>query len=268
MDKRLTGWQLLNFTIDRHESSLLINGQVIAPAVRLPLDISAFQTPANLTKETMGKMISQKMLDSSWKVGTKYGTFELQYEHSLLATEQPGEEWVQFDITGAHRRGINPGSGTLDKEGQKMVQLLLRQDMSDSAPTLSIKDIQVVDREARVQPFRMKCGKLAMIRTVYDPREWDYYGQFGTFSRSWSVFISKTLGFFWRSIPLLVIFSIVFSGYTIVRRVKKRNEERTLEAAKDDAEAGAALLGLEYDDALPEHVDATEAREVKDEDKE
>jgi hypothetical protein len=259
---------LLNFTVDGHESTLLLNGKVIAPAVRLPLDISAFQTPGNLTKETMSKMASQKMLDSSWRVGTKYGTFELQYEHTLLATNQPGEEWVQFDIIGAHRRGINPGSGVLDKDGQKMVQVLLRQDMSDNAPTLSIKDIQVVERKDRVQPLKMKCGKLAIIKTVYDPREWDYYGQFGTFSRSWSVFVSKTLGFFWRSIPLLIIFAIIFSGFSIVRRVKKRNEERKLEAVKDDAEAGAALLAPEYDDAPPEYVDASETSVEKEEEKE
>ncbi|KAF2799830.1 hypothetical protein K505DRAFT_224045, partial [Melanomma pulvis-pyrius CBS 109.77] len=246
---------LLNFTIDASEPTLLLNGERIAPTPLLPLDLSAFQTPANLSEETMGKMASQHMLDSSWKLGTKYGKLELQYEHTILATES-GAEMLQFDITGVHRRGINPGSFILNKKGQKLVQLLLpRLSTGEENPStkLSIKDIQIVERKDRAQPLRMKCGKLAMIRTEYNPLEWDEFGQFGTLTRSWHRVLWGSASFFVRNLPYLIIFSIVFGCISIIRWHIKRAEELAVALANDDTEA--ALLAPEYDDAPPDYVD-------------
>ncbi|KAF2682976.1 hypothetical protein K458DRAFT_244056, partial [Lentithecium fluviatile CBS 122367] len=172
---------LLNFTIE--DGRLLLDGKSIAPLAPMPLDLTAFQTAANLSQSTMDKMTEMQMLDRSFNLGTKYGCFELQYEHSLVGTGQTGKTWVQFDITGAHITGRNPGSYMLDKEDQKMVQLLIREQVEPS--DLYIENIQVVERKERVQPFRMECGNLALLRTEFNPLEWDYYGQFGTLTRSW-----------------------------------------------------------------------------------
>lgn len=258
---------LLNFTIDAAEPTLLLNGERIAPTPLLPLSISAFQTPANLSKEIMGKMARQQMLDSSWHPGTKYGTFELQYEHTILRTEE-GDEWIQFDVTDAHRRGLNPGSAKLDKEGQKMVQVkLLRLSSGQDNPptTLSIADIQVVEHKDRVQPMKMKCGKLSATRTKYNPTEWDYYGRFGSWTRSWHLVLWRSLDFFERTAPLLIIFSVILGVFGLVRWVKKRNQKRAVALAKDDAEA--TLLAPGYEDA-PEYDDDPENMGVSDNDQE
>src|SRR5689334_20585101 len=108
-----------------------------------PPAVYAYQTNANLSAEIMDKITSMHMIDSSWNVGTKYGTFELEYEHTLLASEQPLEEWLQFDVKAIHmRQRVNSGSANLDIERQKMVQLLLVREMREDKVHLSIKDIQ------------------------------------------------------------------------------------------------------------------------------
>ncbi|KAF1917647.1 hypothetical protein BDU57DRAFT_528225 [Ampelomyces quisqualis] len=48
---------------------------------------------------------------------------------------------------------------------------------------LFIEGVQIVKRANRVQSYRMKCGRLAMVQTSYDPSEWDEYGKYGTSAR-------------------------------------------------------------------------------------
>ncbi|KAF2732317.1 hypothetical protein EJ04DRAFT_470349 [Polyplosphaeria fusca] len=246
---------LLNFTVDDTTSSLFLNGQRIAPIAPLPLSIVAYQTNANLSANVMDNITSMHMIDESWRVGTKYGTFELQYEHTVLATKQPFEEWLQFDIKAIHmRQQNNPGSANLDKDGQKMVQVLLSQEIREEKIHLSIKDVQLVERHHRAQPIRMPCGKDAIVKTAYNPLEWDYYGKFGTWTRTmrkiwWGIgHFFDVNGFYIIIVSILAI---------VVWRIKREiiaKGARSIVHGKEDEEA-AVLLAPDYEDAPPEYSD-------------
>jgi len=254
--------QLLNFTIDGSSTGLLLNGAPIAPYISLPRPIAAFQTPTNLSKEVMGKMVGHSVLDAPWKLGTKYAQFELHYVHTVQATQDPAEEMLQFDVMAIHERSRYPARARLDKEAQKMVQVVLRQDSSDDSQALSIKDVQVIERKDRAPPLRMKCGKLAMIQTEFNPLEWDVYGQFNTWSRAWHVFLAKSANFMLHAGPaILLVLATCFGVRYIIWRVQKRADA----LVEDDAEA--ALLASEYEDAPPEYVDGSEDKEEKEDEK-
>ncbi|KAF2175117.1 hypothetical protein K469DRAFT_611775 [Zopfia rhizophila CBS 207.26] len=241
---------LMNFTIDDSKANLLLNGDAIAPLAPMPLHITTYQTPANLTGEIMGKIESMKMLDESWAVGTKYGLFELQYEHTQLATEVPYQDWVQFDITTIHMRQThNPGSYDLDKDGQKIVQLLVSREIVDSKPTLMIKDIQLLERKDRAQPVTMPCGKKAMIKTEFNPLQWDYYGKFGTTIRKVHVILWRTAEFFEENALPLIIVSLFLGGYSLGRWLYRRSRAQAVAQVKGDVEA-ARLAPPEYTDEL------------------
>jgi hypothetical protein len=239
---------------------LLLNNDPIMPLESHPAAITAFQIPANTSLETMGKMVDQHMMDRSWVVGTKYGSFEIQYEHTLLGTEQPSEQWVQFDVTGIHIRSThNAGSYQLQKEGQKMVQILLSHSVSEAGHQVTIKDIQVVERKDRERPILMPCGKPAMLMTEYDPREWDYYGKQGTFERSWNRFTWGMLEWLDSNALVLITVFVTAGIVSIVRRRMKCTQKQAVALVEDDAEA--AHLVAEYDDAPPEYTDAVDVEQ-------
>ncbi|KAF2106823.1 hypothetical protein BDV96DRAFT_469196, partial [Lophiotrema nucula] len=245
---------LLNFTVNAADATLILNGRRIAP-LATPAAITAYQVNANLSQRYMDKMVEQHMLDESWVVGTRYGHFELQYEHTMLATEQALGEWLQFDVTAIHmRQNYNPGSFNLDNEGQNIVQLLLAREMFEDKARLFIKDIQLIERKDREMPMKMPCGKDAMIKTSYNPLEWDYYGKFGTWSRSFSVILNGIGDFFDANGLIIIIVSVLFGIASIVRWRINRNKARAIELVKEDAEAGV-LLAPEYEDAPPEYAD-------------
>lgn len=213
----------------------------------------------------MGKMTSMHMLDhETWSLGTKYGQFELQYEHSQLATEQPGDAWLQFDVLGIHERGShNPGSYYLTQDGQRMVQVLLSRQIKDDKEVLVIKNVEVIERKDRAQPIKMRCGKYAMIQTQYNPLEWDYYGKFGTLSRTWHRVTWGTLEFIERNGFVLIIAAILFGAVRLIRWRIRRSQEQALAQVKDDAEA--ALLGPEDEDAPPDYANIPGVEEEKEE---
>jgi hypothetical protein len=243
----LTNAKLFNFTVD--DRALLLDGKSIAPLASLPLNITAFQTPANLSQNTMDKITETQMLDRSFDLGTKFKRFELQYRHTVVGTKQAGKVWIQFDIVGVHMNGQNPGSYLLDKEGQKMVQVLLRE--QTDIGQLFIEDIQVIHGQDRTKPFMMKCGNLAMVQTEYNPMEWDYYGQFGTLSRSWHLLLWKTRHFVVSAKGfVIIIMAIVIGAVTLVKRRVARQQ---LKVIVNDAEA--ALLAPEYEEDPPEYGD-------------
>jgi hypothetical protein len=240
---------LFNFTIE--DGALLLDGKSIAPLARLPLSIQAFQIHANFSRATMSKVTEMHMLDASWFLGTK-PRFDLQYEHSLVGTKEPGKTWVQFDVLGAHFTSCKkPRSYMLDKEGQKMVQVLISQHLDNQQ--LYIEDIQVVERKDRVQPYRMKCGRLASTQTQYNPLEWDYYGQFGTLTRSWHLLLWKTGHFISRNGLVLIVLAVIFGAVTLVRRRVARLQQRHV---ADGAEI--ALLVHAYEEGPPQYDDAAE----------
>ncbi|CAO2650034.1 Nn.00g013260.m01.CDS01 [Neocucurbitaria sp. VM-36] len=240
---------LLKFDIDRSASALLLDGHSVLPLGAMPLHINALQVPADISVAVMAQLIDGNLDPSFWSLVMRY---PLQYEHTLLRTEVPKKWWVQFDVTGlAFGETIDPVK--MDQEGQKMVEILLGK--QENSTDLFIETLQVVERKDRVQPLRMKCGRLAMVQTSFDPNEWDEYGKLGTWTRMWSVFVSK-LGDFWSEslqqddlllpLALLLAFSIVMARrwYQQRQQVKEVEEE----------EMETALLSSYYEDAPPAYV--------------
>jgi hypothetical protein len=229
----------------------------------MPLHIHAFQVNANFSEMHMRKAIDLQMMDESWNLGTKYGEFELQYEHTVVGTRDPGKSWVQFDITGilypyAIYSQDPKGYYELQAEGQKLVQILLRE--TAEPHELFIEDMQVVDRKDRAKPYTMPCGRLAMAQTAFNPLEWDDYGKIGTWSRSFNLLWSKTGDLFWNNLIFLPILVVVVPALILLRWMASRKLQEAALLAEDDAEA--ALLAGEHADDAPEYesVDDDEKR--------
>lgn len=215
--------------------------------------ISALQVPANITKGQMRDL----------GYGSKsYGVqIPLQYEHTVLRTQEQGEIWVQFDITDLPLDVMNDPRYVsfdgkpfkMDSEEQKLVQLRLHQNKETGE--LLIEEVSVVKRADRVQPYRMKCGRLAMIQTTYDPREWDIYGKYGTWERMQNLVVDKVTDFWSDYMKDFIMFPLgMMSVYCLVlaRRWFERRRARKATVG-DDAEV--ALLSSGYDDAPPAYAD-------------
>lgn len=146
-----------------------------------------------------------------------------------------------------------------------MVQLLLNRMIIDHKPTLIVKDIEIVERKNKEQPRMMPCGKPAMVKTEYNPLEWDYYGKIGTWERTWTKIPDDIAEFIWYKGPGLVFVSIILGLLCVVRRRQLLARQKATEEAMEDAEA--ALLGVEsveYEDAPPGYEDAVPLENEKD----
>ncbi|KAF2643633.1 hypothetical protein P280DRAFT_466400 [Massarina eburnea CBS 473.64] len=252
---------LLNFTLTADSQAILLNDKRIAPLAPMPLFINAFQTPANLSKATLDKMVESHMLDETFTLGTKYGAFELAYAHSVVGMQKRGRYWIQIDVTDVLVRGAhNPKSYNLTQDGQKMAQLLIKEDRVTGA--LKIEDLQLVERKDRAMPFKMKCGRFAIKTTMFNPREWDRFGKFDTFSRGWNVLVHSSIEFLLGPGLVLIILTAIVGAVTLVKKfIAKRQNNNELE----DEDAEAALLGNDYEDAPPEYEDVPELEEEKEE---
>jgi hypothetical protein len=220
----------------------------------MPLNINAWQVPANITTDDMTLL---------WLGPTAWGVqLPLQYEHTVLRTEEVGQLWIQFDVTGLPLGKSNDPRFpyldaepvTLDGADRKIVQLLLRQQNETSE--MSIEDIQVVSRQDRAQPYRMKCGRLAMVRTAFDPADWDEYGKTGTSERTKNLIVGK-VGDFWSDyvqnnmlvIPIALLLLLCIGA--LRRWYGRRQQEK--DCVDDDTEI--ALLSSGYEDAPPAYAD-------------
>ncbi|KAF2027324.1 hypothetical protein EK21DRAFT_72244 [Setomelanomma holmii] len=245
----------LHFTVDTYhheQSSLMLNGRRILPIETPPPYINAYQVPSNIS--------TAEMSDPFFGPRTTSVQMPLKYVHTVLRTQENGKMWVQFDVTGLPLHESNDPSAPyldgdtieMDKEGQKLVQILLRNETDN----LTIEDVQVVARKDRAQPYRMKCGRLAMVQTTYDPTEWDEYGKVGTESRLWNLVASK-ISEVWEeylqhdTVLIPVVFVLAFAIVMLRRWYVQRQQEKT--PAQDDAEI--ALLTSEYEDAPPVYAD-------------
>jgi hypothetical protein len=220
----------------------LLNGDNILPLDATPPFINAPQIPINITSDSL-KSDGYGLLP--WDV-----MLPLRYEHTVLRTQEQGRLWIQFDVTGLPLDQIQDSRYPslvgepviLDKREQKLVQLLLQQ--HSETDELFILDVQVVARADRVQPYRMKCGRLAMIQTMYDPREWDKYGKYGTWARVHN-FVLGEVGVW----PLV----LSLAGLCVLLRRWCQQRQREVTAMEGDAEI--ALLVAEYEDAPPAYAD-------------
>jgi hypothetical protein len=240
----------LYFKIDtKHHGKpmLLLNGRAIQPLEETTPFIQAFQVPVTIT---------QKEMDELWREDSRYGVqMPLQYEHTVLRTQEHGKLTVQFDVTSLpldvlsdprFHPSLIGEPYKMDTEQQKLVQLRLHRNKDTGE--LLIEDISVVARADRTQPYRMNCGRLAMLRTTYDPREWDAYGKHGTARRMWNLIMSKYVMNF-AGFPAIVLGSC----FILLARFCYRRRHQEKETTEDDAEN--ALLGSEYADAPPAYAD-------------
>lgn len=227
----------------------------------MPLHIDAFQVNANFSKTHMDKAIKLQLMDESWNLGTKFGRFELQYEHTVVATRESGKSWIQFDVTGilypsATYTQDPMGYYELKAEGQKLVQILLHE--TTEPRELFIEDVQLVERKDREKPYTMPCGRLAMVQTTFKPLEWDDYGKIGTWSRWFNLLWSKTGDLFLGNLISLPILGVVVPALVLLRWMARRQRQKVALPAEDDVEA--ALLDSEHEDTTPEddYVDDVE----------
>jgi hypothetical protein len=237
---------VLYFKVDtkyHDEPTLLLNGRAIQPLEELTPFIQALQIPANMSAEEM---------DELHNVASPYGVqMPLQYEHTVLRTQEHGQLTVQFEVTGlpldemSDPRFYPDFVGEpykMDSEKQKLVQLRLHH--SKDTGELLIEDVSVIPQAARDQPYRMKCGRLDMVKTTYDPREWDTYGKYWTWGRLYNMFTSET-NFLWGTFAVccMVLIKCLYQWWRC--REGKTNEE--------DAEI--ALLSSNREDAPPAYAD-------------
>lgn len=258
----LNASQLLKFDVKERGfdviSTLRLNNAPVLPLGAMPLYINAYQTVSNITQDTMDKLVSERLLDPDFAWQTKYHEFPLQYEHVLLRTKTPGQWWMQLDILGL-QYGEDGEPLRFPDENHKLVQVLVKQVRTkldyevEEHEELSIEDIQIVERSQRAQPTRMKCGKLAMVKTTFDPNEWDEYGKLGSWTRVWNMVFGK-IGQFWEDYlqhnALLLPLYLVLAFVIFFARVyyKKRQQSKTMDAEY-------ALLEAADEDLPPAYAD-------------
>ncbi|KAG9228583.1 hypothetical protein BJ875DRAFT_412345 [Amylocarpus encephaloides] len=229
---------LLNFTIGNDARSLELNNMPILPFT-LPTAVYAFQVPANLTSDTMQKMVDMQMMDKSFNVGTKYGMFELSYEHTTTL-DSPDVEVLRFNVTNVDiTSGRLKGGFTMSRDEQKAVELQLTYTKEEG---MRISSIGLVGREDAILHGKMACGKDApVINFVYRTTEWDYYGHIGSWSRTFSLMWEEGLKSLISKIPLMIIVSALCGAIALAR---KRSLQRLAEH-KAAAEGGFFMVDEE-----------------------
>ncbi|KAJ8110724.1 hypothetical protein OPT61_g6502 [Boeremia exigua] len=243
---------LLKFDVETAESALStirLNGAQILPLAPMPHFINAYQAAANLSREATDSLVQGRVLDG-FATQKHYRQLPLQYEHTLLKTEKHGQWWLQFDITGLQYG--QDGEAVHFGEDRRIVEILVKEQKGHEAGrSLHIKDLRITERHLRVQPIKMKCGRPAMVKTSFDPSQWDKYGKLGSWSRMWYKMFGK-IGEYWLEnihhallLPLALLFAFV------VFFVRVWFQRRQQDKATD---AEYALLDTEEDD-LPAYTD-------------
>lgn len=232
--------QRLKFTIEKSTESdyaLALNGRRILPLDSMPLNIQTWQVPSNLTTDALDTFLLEPPVEAV--------TIPMAFEHTALYTEKGGQLWIQFDVLGLPVQNV---ASDQDKEAQKLVQILLHEDKETKE--LSIQEIQVVTRQDRAQPYRMKCGNLAAVKTRYDPSQWDEYGKFGSWSRTFHV----TSAFFdVNRNPIVLPLALMLAfGIIIARRWCQQNRQEKNFVYDDESEV--ALLDSDYEDSPPAYA--------------
>jgi hypothetical protein len=239
--------QLLNFVMSEFNNALLLNGQPIFPLSPMPLHINAVQVPTEMELNVV-RFEDEEALEPN-KPGRM--VLPLRYQQTIFRAEEAGFLWLQFNVTGLPW-GEKPEPVIM---GQKIVQIKLRKDYDEGFEydenlggkyILSMEDVQLVEAKDKLQPPRMKCGKLAMMQTTFDPSEWDEYGKFGTWSRTWNFLAGRVhLGEHALLLPLL---ALLVASLVMARRLFLQRQQ-----AKSGTDSDAeTLLGR---DAPPPYAD-------------
>ncbi|PVI04910.1 hypothetical protein DM02DRAFT_611027 [Periconia macrospinosa] len=234
---------MLNFTLAPSAQSVLLNGAPIAPLAPLPLTIHAIQTPS---------LQNHNALDSNLNLADpSLSSVNLAYSHSILGTQQRGKHWIQFDVTSIHSA---TQTQHLTSPTQPLVELLVVE--SFATRTLHIETLQLASRANRRKPFQMKCGRLAIATTSFDPAEWDRYGKFGSASRIWNLFWeSATRVFLGPGLVLMVVTVVVGVVKVVKRRAERKRSEGEWAGREDEGEDVEAALLLGEDGFFEEEKD-------------
>ncbi|KAF2020140.1 hypothetical protein BU24DRAFT_459748 [Aaosphaeria arxii CBS 175.79] len=257
---------LLNFTATSSDG-MLLNGYPFLNIAAHPPGIEAVQVASDIPKAPFDMLLGKHIINerpANPRKGRKFSRYALEYEHTILRADGSSEdELLQFDVTAIYRFNFpNPGTWSLNQEGQKMVQIKLKPGFQYGHDLFVAEDIQLIDRKDRAQPMKMKCGRLAMVKTDYNPTEWDAYGKLGTWSRTGNVVASQAYDFMKNNVVLIVA---VFFAFAVVKAFRRRAARRAQEAlALDDEEAATLIINVE---APPEYSEYTgrESFEVKQE---
>lgn len=264
---REVSWQerdnalLLKFDIKDAESAMYspmhLNGAAILPLGAMPLYISAFQVAGNTSQSALDSIIRSGMLDPDFAWQTSFHAFGLRYEHALLKTKTPGQWYLQFDVQGL-QHGADGQPKVFDAD-RRIVQMLVQEEKKGANEqgredrSLLIRDIGLVERYQRVQPLKMKCGKLAMVKTLFDPAQWDEYGQVDTLSHFWNM-VFATIGGHWADLvqhnALLLPLALLCAFVVFFARAWYQRRQRD---AGVDAEY--ALLEETSEDLPPAYAD-------------
>jgi hypothetical protein len=184
-----------------------------------------------------------------------HGALELGYKHARLATKQPDLEYLQFDITSINsRRSGHMEIFDLNKEDQKMIEMLLHRGVKDNQETVEIRTIDAVQRAQKQEPLKMPCGRDAMLVTEYNPKEWDEFGRIGTWSHTWNQLQAES----WFARNWLNIHFAV-AAVAICVLIRRRWAQRGLQTAemREQEDVEASLLSVEDGDAPPAYEQET-----------
>jgi hypothetical protein len=211
--------------------------------------IEALQVPPNVTWDDLNSAESDPNV---WGV-----QLPLVYEHTVQYSPEPGQYYIIFDVIGLALDSINdpryPGLAgppmTMDKEEQKLVELIIQYECVKGITELFIDYIVVCRREHRTPPWQTKLGQPAMVQTSYNPNEWDRYGKHGTWARTQSL-IKGMLGDIWlkclQNNTLLLPYALLLACGIIMLRLWHKRRLHTKSAVEDDE---IVLLGSVDKDA-------------------
>ncbi|KAI9657727.1 MAG: hypothetical protein M1821_002903 [Bathelium mastoideum] len=220
---------LLNFTLAANQLSLLLNGRRVFPLQEQTSHIRAYQVQANASNELLGKIGESRMLDETFRMGTRFGIYRLSFDETLQSAQGSRRTHLSFDIVGitywhqSVRQDV-----LLDAPEQQIIRVVLEREKF--RPRFLIKDIQLPERcEARSKNAGLPCHNIRSSllhssrgrnRISFRDWEWDLYGKIGTFGHAWS--------FLWRTAddhPFLsmVCFVLVVAGIRkLVAQAHKR----------------------------------------------
>lgn len=198
--------------------------------------IDAVPVNTGISPEAMDALLSSLPADLEKTSFFKYGRYELGYSLTQMRVGNGAKTAVQFDVKSIYRRDTQ-WSLELNHADQKIVQLQIDSvALPGTRPVvMSLSRAELVTREEKLKPFKMKCGREAKWVAELDPREWDNFGKLGTWSR--------TLNVWWhQQVVPLAAFGFILGLIGLVRFAMRRHAQNA-----EDIEA-AALLDDRADD--------------------
>ena len=169
------------------------------------------------------------MLHESWRLGTRFGSYELSFDETLQSARGSRRTHLTFDVVGmSYSHHHSRHNFLLDAPEQQIVRLVLEQEQF--RPRLQIKDIQLLGRcEARPKDIEKPCRNFRssllhssnnLHRVSFRDWEWDRFGKMGTFRHGWN-------HFWWTADhhPFLFIF-FVFLIVAVARKLVIQGHRR------------------------------------------